>query len=253
MIDWKKPVRRISDGAKAINVEVRTDDYSYPVRIEYAGGTVSTYTTDGKSLSCDFEPSVENYQETPVIYWDKPLRRVSDKEKVTRVTKNHNIDIYTKSVWFGDVEASLTEDGKYRDSDDSPYVENYEEETLKFTRTRAGLPFRILATDLKGSKPLAVAFTTLAGTEDLIRIHADGKLYPGEESVFDLLTEPTFDPTKPVKTRSGLEARIHATDLAGAYPILYTYKKEGHWKADTTTAEGRASTFEETPIDLVNV
>lgn len=68
-------------------------------------------------------------------------------------------------------------------------------------------------------------------------------------------TAPQFDPTKPVQTRSGKPARILATDLAGRMPLVAAVPAfYGSGEAvHRYYADGRASRYDEQPLDLVNV
>ncbi|WP_431860218.1 hypothetical protein [Azospirillum sp.] len=64
----------------------------------------------------------------------------------------------------------------------------------------------------------------------------------------------TFDPRKPVRTRSGYAARIVCIDRADTFPIiaLFTRPDNGAEQLIAAGADGRI-THEEHPLDLVNV
>jgi hypothetical protein len=60
---------------------------------------------------------------------------------------------------------------------------------LPFT-TRSGLPARILCTDLKGERPIAVAYMLQKDKENVYQVRDDGYYYKDVESQMDLVNIP---------------------------------------------------------------
>ncbi len=65
----------------------------------------------------------------------------------------------------------------------------------------------------------------------------------------------TFDPTKPLRTRCGQEARIYATEAGGIYPIhgAVFSLRDGKWRQNAWTPSGCSQVGEESPLDLINI
>lgn len=66
-------------------------------------------------------------------------------------------------------------------------------------------------------------------------------------------TKKPFDPSKPVQTRDGKPARIHATDLDGSFPILATYYDGNQWRTLRVSPRGKYLSYAEENLDLINV
>jgi len=69
------------------------------------------------------------------------------------------------------------------------------------------------------------------------------------------MMEKKFDPTKPVQTRDGRKARIICTDRDfDGYPIIALIRgTQGQEGFETYGIDGKASSFMEHELDLINV
>lgn len=62
-----------------------------------------------------------------------------------------------------------------------------------------------------------------------------------------------IDKTKQYTTRSGLPARIYATDGEGEYPVHGAVLKDGCWFPCSWTSEGKHVTAQASSFDLIKV
>ena len=123
----------------------------------------------------------------------------------------------------------------------------------KPVRTRGGRAAKIVSTSNPGRFPIA------AEVEGCVRYYnAEGYWLKccGEDGL-DLVNvpepAPAFDPTKPVQTRDGEQARIVTTDCCGDYPIVALIGKNE--SVSTHTYDGRyfANRRSYHNHDLINV
>lgn len=67
-------------------------------------------------------------------------------------------------------------------------------------------------------------------------------------------TKKPFDPSKPVQTRDGRPARVHATDMCGEHSILATRWNDSAWIEHRCTKEGICWVGKlDHNLDLINV